>query len=53
MDISAGYQFANGMSLMAAMNNVLDDRNFDVLGSPIVGRFGYLQLSYTHPGLAY
>ena len=53
MDVSAGYQFSGGISLLAVVNNVFDDHNLDVLGSPIVGRFGYLQLSYTHPGLSY
>jgi iron complex outermembrane receptor protein len=53
MDLAAGYHFGNGVSLTAVVNNVLDDRNIDVLGSPIVGRFGYLQLSYAHPGLTY
>ena len=53
MDFTAGYQWGGGIALTAVVNNVFDDHNLDLLGSPIVGRFGYLQLSYTHPGLSY
>jgi len=53
MDIAAGYQFGDGIALTAVVNNVFDDHNLDLLGSPMIGRFGYLQVSYTHPGLTY
>ncbi len=51
MDLALGYTFDNGLSVSANAFNLLDDKGVDVLGSAPSGRTGYVQLSYSYPGL--
>jgi iron complex outermembrane receptor protein len=46
LDASAGYQFANGLSLSANVQNALDNGSVENLGAPVPHRFAYLQVGY-------
>jgi outer membrane receptor for ferrienterochelin and colicins len=45
-DLSAGYHFDSGITLRGFVRNLLNNRVPDMLGSPIPGRLGFVQLEY-------
>jgi outer membrane receptor for ferrienterochelin and colicins len=50
-DVAAGYNFNNGFTVSANVNNVFNDHGIDQLGSPQGGRMTYIQLHYKYSGL--
>ncbi len=54
LDLSAGYRFpAQGLTLSAAVSNVLDNHTPDVLGAPTPARLAWLQLAYSFDGMRF
>jgi outer membrane receptor for ferrienterochelin and colicins len=52
VDITAGYKFPQyGVTVSGTVANLFDNRDPDVLGAPVVGRFAWLQVAYAFDGL--
>lgn len=52
-DISVGYNFLDDFTVTATVMNLFNNHDVDILGAPIQGTFGFIQLAYNYEGLDY
>jgi outer membrane receptor for ferrienterochelin and colicins len=50
-DLSGGYTFEHGVTVRGFIKNMFNNKTPDVLGAPIPGRLGYVQLEDNFEGL--